>query len=442
MLRLIHFSDIHFRSPFCDSPDADQNIHIRDRVKRDIVEFIKIDGKEVDAILITGDIAFAGKESEYLAAHKWLDEIKIALRLGNDRILVVPGNHDIDRNAADGYLPKMVRNDIASKHTNELREKAIQEALISEQAYDAMFAPMQSYIDFSHRYECSISTNRTFWTRSLDLSAQVKVEFRGITTTLFSNKSDTRGSIVLSNNQLNFRSLPGVLNVSLMHHPCDWLIDGDEVADMLDNNVHVQLFGHKHRSRWVNTDNVLKVESISLHPEKHERGYEPGYNIIDLSQTEMNEKKCMIMAKVVVRKLEFNPQLFVSKKFADGKDFFSKEFTLDIEEPKVSSVPKEVIGTNSKENATENISVLNRLNTANSSEPPELESKDIKEASRIFGQLERSTRDRILLDCALIEQDELTESDVKKQQIAFQRAIEQGKEHLLHDTIMIEGKAQ
>ncbi|EGQ8217819.1 calcineurin-like phosphoesterase [Vibrio parahaemolyticus] len=442
MLRLLHFSDIHFRSPFCDSPDTDENIHIRDRVHRDILDLTKSDGKDVDAILITGDIAFAGKESEYRAAHIWLDELKRTLGLQNDRIFVVPGNHDVDRDAADGYLPRMVRNEIASKQTGWQRERAIQEALISEQAYDAMLAPMQKYVDFSNHYGCGISTNLTFWKKSLDLSDRVKVEFRGITTTLFSNKSDAKGSIVLSNNQLNFRSLPGVLNVSLMHHPCDWLINDDEVADTLDNNVHVQLFGHKHRSRWGNTDNVLKVESISLHPERHEPGYEPGYNIIDLSQTQLSEKKCTVTAKVVVRKLEFNPQVFVSKKFLGQKEFFSKEIILDIEESQVSFEPKEVLDSSSQEKTTENISVLKSLDETNTSESPELEDGDIKEASRIFGLLERSTRDRILIDCALLEQDELAESDVRKQQIAFQRAIEQGKENLLYDTIMIKGKAQ
>ncbi|USD41246.1 metallophosphoesterase [Vibrio sp. SCSIO 43135] len=445
MLRLIHFSDIHLRSPDCDFDHTDENIHIRDMVQRDIAEFTSADGKAVDAVLITGDIAFAGKESEYQAAHRWLDNLKEALKLSNDQIFVVPGNHDVDRNRADELLPRMMRDNIESKTQGWEREKTISEAFRSEHADAAFFAPMQKYVDFSSHYGCQITPSRPFWSKSLKLSESVNVELRGITTPFFSNKNDSRGSLILSKSQLNFRKLPGVVHISLMHHPCDWLVDSDEIEDILDNNVHIQLFGHKHRSRWSNADNLLKVESISLHPDRYESSYEPGYNIIDLSQTQSSDKKCTITAKVVVRKLESNPQMFVSKPFFEHKGYFTKAITLDVLEPK--SRPKAEYSSDSLEAPT--------LETGGDSQSTRVDEKttdkdcnsakqsniNIKEASRVFGLLERSSKDKILLECALLDQDELLVSDVEKQQIAFQRAIEQGKESQLYKMIMMKGKA-
>ncbi|EKO3859352.1 metallophosphoesterase [Vibrio harveyi] len=438
MLRLIHFSDIHLRSPDCDFDHSDENIHIRDRVQRDIVKLIQTDGKAVDAILVTGDIAFAGKESEYKAAHKWLNDLKETLSLTNDQIFVVPGNHDVDRDEADKFLPKTVRGGVESKTSFWQRDNSIVEALKSDHADEAIFAPMQKYIDFSSSYGCEISPSLPFWSKTLKLSESIDVELRGITTPLFSNKSDKKGSLVLSKNQFNFRSRSGVLYLSLMHHPCDWLVDSDEIEDLLDNNVHIQLFGHKHRARWSNADNLLKIDSISLHPEKHESGYEPGYNIIELHQTQSNDKECTVTVKVVVRKLEFSPSTFVSKKFQGEREYFTKDITLPISESKTPCTNQEVPAPEAGEKKQSNY--IADQNPGSACEPVEQKIVNIKEASRVFALFDRSKKDSILIECSLLEQNELAESDIKKQQVAFQRAIEQGKETLLYDMIMMKGK--
>ncbi|PTO78788.1 calcineurin-like phosphoesterase [Vibrio splendidus] len=437
VLRLIHFSDIHLRSPYCDNPETDDNIHIRDRVHKDITKLIKVDGKKVDALLITGDIAFAGKGSEYNAARTWLDELQSTLELPNDRILIVPGNHDVDRNAADEYLSKAIRERIESKSTSWEREQAIQEALRSTHADNAILAPMKNYIEFSSNYGCEISAIRPFWTQRLDLSELVSIEFRGITTPLFSNKEDRKGSLVLGKKQFNFRNLPGILNVSLMHHPCDWLIDSDEFEDLLTNNVHIQLFGHKHRARWSNTDDVLTIHSISLHPERDEPGYEPGYNIIDISEKQVSEDECTVNVKVVVRNLQTSPQIFTSKIFPGGRSYFTKEIALTINHTPILGT-SESTHTLEENKTIECQSATNILDKVSIAPTP---TKDIKQASRVFSGLDRSHRDQILIDCDILEQHELTKPDVEKQQIAFQRAIEQGKQDLLHDTIMTKGKA-
>lgn len=58
LIRLLHFSDIHFKHPECLDLDTDPNTSIRDKLSSDIQEHCSKDGKNVDAILITGDIAF------------------------------------------------------------------------------------------------------------------------------------------------------------------------------------------------------------------------------------------------------------------------------------------------------------------------------------------------------------------------------------------------
>ena len=56
-----------------------------------------LDSGWATGILVTGDIAFGGREREYRAAANWLDRVANAAGCPKHRIQLVPGNHDIDR---------------------------------------------------------------------------------------------------------------------------------------------------------------------------------------------------------------------------------------------------------------------------------------------------------------------------------------------------------
>ena len=101
-IRLLHLSDIHFRGgKTWDSAP----------VLRDLTRFIAqevAEGYVPDLVAFTGDLAFSGKAEEYELARRWLeDELWPALKaegsdsLPRDRLLLVPGNHDLDRDAVD-----------------------------------------------------------------------------------------------------------------------------------------------------------------------------------------------------------------------------------------------------------------------------------------------------------------------------------------------------
>lgn len=433
LLRFIHFSDIHFKSPHCNDPDSDPDIKIRDAVLQDIQKMIDINGEPVDGILITGDIAFAGREDEYSAARGWLTEVSSEFNIPDERIYVVPGNHDVDRNASNKLIAKSLRSDIRTKSSKIERDTAIDTALKDTDASQVIFTPMHNYINFSKFYGCGIGSEKAFWRKQLTLSENVELHIRGITTTLFSNKDDDKGNLLLGSNQLNFRKLPGVLNLSLMHHPCDWLRDSDDLADQLSNSVHIQLFGHKHRPRWDSTDNTLRVTAISLHPERGEAGYEPGYNIIDIEETFSEGNQCKVSVKVVVRKLETDTLHFRSKTFDEDKDYIQKELTLNISSKHTSPILESNVSELVSPRAVDR---GKKVIVCNSIAVPEKELlSDIREASRVFNQLSRSDKDKILIGCDLLKECEFNNSDIDKQMIAFKRARKCGKEEMLCNKI-------
>src|ERR1700693_1176664 len=93
---LLHISDIHFRHPLCAS-DMDPDRSYRTRLIQDAHDRANELGP-VDAILVTGDIAFCVAPEEYTDALGWLIELAAACGCRLERIFVVPGNHDVDRN--------------------------------------------------------------------------------------------------------------------------------------------------------------------------------------------------------------------------------------------------------------------------------------------------------------------------------------------------------
>ncbi len=106
MALILHISDLHLvsraASPALDDhkvglvPAGSRFTHfemLRLTLKR-LGERLIADGKSLDAIVVTGDIANRNDEGGYVAFLELLDVLGLA-RPGPDRIVVVPGNHDV-----------------------------------------------------------------------------------------------------------------------------------------------------------------------------------------------------------------------------------------------------------------------------------------------------------------------------------------------------------
>ena len=93
-IRILHLSDFHF------SPERSWDA---DPLLAGLTETIgKLVGANLapDVVAITGDIADKGRLADYQEAHRWMDNcLRPALPepFPDNRILMVPGNHDMDR---------------------------------------------------------------------------------------------------------------------------------------------------------------------------------------------------------------------------------------------------------------------------------------------------------------------------------------------------------
>src|SRR5450759_932603 len=92
----VHLSDIHF------GQERGGRVYIHDDAKARLIDDLaiqvaKLPNKRAAGVIITGDIAYGGKATEYGKANEWLEDVARAAKCEVTDIMVVPGNHDIDR---------------------------------------------------------------------------------------------------------------------------------------------------------------------------------------------------------------------------------------------------------------------------------------------------------------------------------------------------------
>jgi predicted MPP superfamily phosphohydrolase len=146
----VHISDIHF-----GQEKKGGQIVIHDDAKARLIDDVAAEVKKLpngraDGIIVTGDIAYAGKGPEYTSAGEWLDKLAAAAGCKITDIQVVPGNHDID---LDNISPgtKLMLAGIIEKGEDELDLY-----LDSQQDRESLYTRFHAYRPFAEAYNCSL----------------------------------------------------------------------------------------------------------------------------------------------------------------------------------------------------------------------------------------------------------------------------------------------
>lgn len=108
-LTLVHLSDPQFGrhhrfgrlAPLAPDDSFDTLVS---RLLEDLEKLRKSHSLVPDLLVVTGDLAEWGLKSEFEAVLQFLSRMSQGLGLGRDRVLVVPGNHDINRKACSAYF--------------------------------------------------------------------------------------------------------------------------------------------------------------------------------------------------------------------------------------------------------------------------------------------------------------------------------------------------
>jgi 3',5'-cyclic AMP phosphodiesterase CpdA len=254
----IHISDIHFGHG--DTSHGWDQTLVMAALRRDIAS--KPVPVRVDAIFVTGDIAFSGagrSAREYEDARAWLLEAGTAAGVNPARIFLVPGNHDVNRNADS-------ENKSTGRLLKSLRSRGTPEASLDDALRDTddcklLASRMEGYLDLAKHFGPWVGRDplpsppeRLYWVHEIDGREGLRVRVLGLNTALLSRDDEDPGQLRLGKEQLA-RALagdraPNELILALSHHPLrrGWLGDEGNADAWIRNNAHVHLSGHVHEA--------------------------------------------------------------------------------------------------------------------------------------------------------------------------------------------------
>lgn len=327
-IRLLHLSDIHFGQNG-KIEDLDLDDELRNELQLDLENLVESLGS-ISAVLIGGDIAFSGKENEYAIAEKWISKVCKIAACPEENVLTIPGNHDIDRNAITATHYDVHTTFKSLKTRIEIDQKL--KAYESDNQSSFLLAPLENYHRFALRYKTVPKNNRHFWEKDFKLGESV-IRVRGMNSAIFSNQYDDENisKLLLSSFQTNVKRENGIIHIALCHHPPKWLIDENDIQKELRNRYRIQLFGHEHSHDTVKMDESIVVYSGALHPDRRENGWEPRYNVIELS-IEGSRTPKLLDAKIYARVWDKTNRQFIAHHQINGSDFMSRSIQLsDVE---------------------------------------------------------------------------------------------------------------
>jgi 3',5'-cyclic AMP phosphodiesterase CpdA len=118
-ITILHLSDIHFRNKKSKKEKDNENKLVQQDVRQKLIDTASSHLKEHNApdfVVVTGDIAFSGKKPEYDEALELFEKLKNILPAETE-FLVVPGNHDVDRDEVDEFVDPyyVVKNNLTDK---------------------------------------------------------------------------------------------------------------------------------------------------------------------------------------------------------------------------------------------------------------------------------------------------------------------------------------
>jgi 7-cyano-7-deazaguanine synthase in queuosine biosynthesis/predicted MPP superfamily phosphohydrolase len=272
-VRILHLSDFHFsRKRAWDSDPVLGSLH------RDVAALVA-QGLSPHLVAITGDLADRGSADELAMARAWLcDRLLPAARLLPESLVMVPGNHDVDRSA----VKKVVQAAQAELLRGESQE-AIAAVLADEDERGLLLKRFSAWMDFVAETTGRRKVRLPWWSETRTVG-DVRLHLAGFSSSWMSWCDEDKGRLLLSRYQAH-ALLEGAdqadLSIALMHHPWDYLADFDEseVREAVHRRCAVVLRGHLHKSEGSSRsrpdDQLLELACGSCYAgSKHGNGYQ------------------------------------------------------------------------------------------------------------------------------------------------------------------------
>ena len=303
MLRILLLSDIHFIH--CEDDENDYRsletafVEAMDEVR---------DSDGLTQILICGDIANKGQESEYQTAEAFLK--RVFEHLGCDekqtQVYVVPGNHDINRNTNMAtrlaWRPTLLDPSKADDFIKNAKHVELDTLKMIYSPFSAFHKFANAHSSLDGIAEAIFLNAPNFEFKSLCKEVELGVldnyiiKLHCINSALLCDKDDVNDprdmkegehKLFIPKSAYNPDTPSTTVNISMMHHPHAWFENETALRTEFDRKFKFQIYGHVHTqsiSQDVEGKSAIRLQVGSLHPgqEGDPELYPPIYNILEI----------------------------------------------------------------------------------------------------------------------------------------------------------------
>lgn len=265
-LGFLHISDLH-AGPTAAGARLEMDYAVR-QLCDDISKRQGFGAQAPEVLLVTGDIgstAATRSADEYKIAYEYLKKIQSHAGVADDKVFVVPGNHDVDRST---YADDDVR-----RWLDELRSSR---GLSADSLTDLDRERLRQRFNQYSLFEERIMTNKDvvrskhipgLWHYSGASTSGLSYTLCGINSALLSLSQDETGKLEVGTAQATFCLDPladAHASIVMLHHPWGWLRDEALSRKWLSPSTQVFASGHLHSARLIGHYGPDGLESFVL----------------------------------------------------------------------------------------------------------------------------------------------------------------------------------
>ena len=283
-LKILHLSDLHIKNV-----STPQDL-VLNSLQHKIEEISKFES--IKALIVTGDIAFSGKEAEYDRAKQMLNQIILICKIDPRNIFFIPGNHDVDRSKIKpGHL------DWWYKFKDE---SALQNILDSDEALPKIESTKQAYFTFTQEFMNKNIVVGKFGQFVHDIFIEpgpaVKVKIVGLNSALFCGyEGDDQGKLALGLEQVayceNKVQPTKEIIISCIHHPFSCFHPCENTTiHVVKRFSDIILSGHFHEERnlVMRDADLQETVMISAGAGFENRLHNNSFNLIDIDLQDLS----------------------------------------------------------------------------------------------------------------------------------------------------------
>jgi len=246
---ILHLSDPHFGT-------LDNAHNWYGQLAEDLYQ--ELNCEHIDILILSGDIANYASNGEYDAARLFLDELCQEFRVSQQRIVLVPGNHDVDWVAAQGAYHSEPRDKYKGKLPEGSFDDGMNVQIRDDALYKERFAHFSTFykavkgedypLEYDHQYILHHFPEPNLLVLGLNSAWQLDHHFTARASILTNGVTNALGQI-----RRNRETYRNCLRIAVWHHPLnspfeDRITDQGFVEQLAKAGFRVVLHGHIHRA--------------------------------------------------------------------------------------------------------------------------------------------------------------------------------------------------